>query len=182
MMYGWPEGKSHYFVGRRDVSNVWDDLDTSLGSAQLDSFDGGFNLTVELNETAEADGFLDSINKSDHSDLSMGLFTRPADEYIEGTRHYNVGDMIWGPSNVWNIPKPRNNKEHPTMKPLELQSKAIKYSRSRSNEIERYCWMVVHEYRHGVMPVEYDIREIDEDLYMDVLNCAQSKLNLPLKD
>ena len=46
IMYGWPEGKSHYFVGRRDVSNVWDDLDTSLGSAQLDSFDGGFKLLI----------------------------------------------------------------------------------------------------------------------------------------
>ena len=128
IMYGWPEGKSHYFVGRRDVSNVWDDLDTSLGSAQLDSFDGGFNLTVELNEKAEADDFLNSINKGDSADLSMGLFTRPADEYIEGTRHYNVGDMIWGPTNVWNFPKPRNNKEHPTMKPLELLARAILFS------------------------------------------------------
>ena len=36
--------------------------------------------------------------------------------------------MVWGPSNVWNIPKPRNNKEHPTMKPLELLSRAILYS------------------------------------------------------
>ena len=58
----------------------------------------------------------------------------------------------------------------------KLALKACKISGSSSNEIERCCWMVVHEYRHGVMPVEYDIREIDEDLYMDVLNCAKSNL------
>jgi len=58
----------------------------------------------------------------------------------------------------------------------DLANKAIKYSGSRINEIERYCWMVVHEYRHGVMPVEYDVRDIDEDLYMDVLNYATSSL------
>ena len=64
----------------------------------------------------------------------------------------------------------------------DLANKAIKYAGSSTNEIERCCWMVVHEYRHGVMPVEYDIREIDEDLYLDVLNCAKSNLKLPLKD
>ncbi len=58
----------------------------------------------------------------------------------------------------------------------DLANKAMEYAGSRLNEIERYCWMVVHEYRHGVMPVEYDIRDIDEDLYMDVLNCAKSNL------
>ena len=58
----------------------------------------------------------------------------------------------------------------------DLANKAIKSAGSRINEIERYCWMIVHEYRHGVMPVEYDIRDIDEDLYMDVLNCAKSNL------
>ena len=57
-----------------------------------------------------------------------------------------------------------------------LANKAIKCAGSRINEIERYCWMVVHEHRHGVMPLEYDIRDIDEDLYMDVLNCAKSNL------
>ena len=58
----------------------------------------------------------------------------------------------------------------------DLANKAIKCSGSRINEIERYCWMVVHEYRHGVMPVEYDIRDIDEDLYLDILKCAKSIL------
>jgi len=34
---------------------------------------------------------------------------------------------------------------------------------------ERNCWMAVHQYVHGVLPSEYDIREIDEDLYLAVL-------------
>ncbi len=57
----------------------------------------------------------------------------------------------------------------------QLAYKAIEISGDRSNEIERSCWMVVHEHRHGVMPVEYDIRDIDEVLYLDVLNYAKNK-------
>ena len=34
---------------------------------------------------------------------------------------------------------------------------------------ERNCWMVVHRHVHGFLPVEYDIREIPEDLYLAVL-------------
>jgi hypothetical protein len=34
---------------------------------------------------------------------------------------------------------------------------------------ERNCWMAVHKHMHGVLPSEYDIREIDEDLYLAVL-------------
>ena len=59
---------------------------------------------------------------------------------------------------------------------MALALKACELSGSRINEIERYCWMVVHEYRHGVMPVEYDIRDIDETLYLNVLNYAKSKI------
>ena len=33
--------------------------------------------------------------------------------------------------------------------------------------------MIVHEHKHGVMPTEYDIREIDEELYLDVLKKAR---------
>ena len=40
-------------------------------------------------------------------------------------------------------------------------------------ELERSCWMVVHEHHHGVKPTEYDIREIDEDLYLAVLGQAR---------
>jgi hypothetical protein len=34
---------------------------------------------------------------------------------------------------------------------------------------ERNCWMAVHQHLHGVLPSEYDIREIDEELYLAVL-------------
>ena len=57
---------------------------------------------------------------------------------------------------------------------LELARKAIKIANTRSNEIERYCWMVVHEHTHGVLPVEYDIRDINEDLYLSVLKQAKA--------
>ncbi|MAB55417.1 MAG: hypothetical protein CMN93_06000, partial [Synechococcus sp. CPC35] len=41
-------------------------------------------------------------------------------------------------------------------------------------ELERSCWMVVHEHAHGVRPSEYDIRDIPEDLYLAVLNQARN--------
>lgn len=34
---------------------------------------------------------------------------------------------------------------------------------------ERNCWMVVHRHLHGMLPSEYDIREVDEALYLAVL-------------
>ena len=43
------------------------------------------------------------------------------------------------------------------------------YPRFSKEEIEKFCWMAVHEYKHGVLPSEYDIREIDEDLYLELL-------------
>ncbi len=51
-----------------------------------------------------------------------------------------------------------------------LAQKALEILDKSSNEIERACWMIVHEYCNGSLPVEYDIREIDEDLYLAVLN------------
>jgi hypothetical protein len=34
---------------------------------------------------------------------------------------------------------------------------------------ERNCWLAVHQHVHGVLPSEYDIREVPEDLYLAVL-------------
>ena len=51
----------------------------------------------------------------------------------------------------------------------DLANKVTQISGRLMNEIERNCWIVVHEYHHGVRPSEYDIREIDEDLYLLVL-------------
>ncbi len=35
---------------------------------------------------------------------------------------------------------------------------------------ERNCWLAVHRHVHGVLPSEYDIREVPEDLYLAVLH------------
>ena len=51
----------------------------------------------------------------------------------------------------------------------ELSIKVKEYPRFSTGEIEKFCWMAVHEYKHGVLPSEYDIREIDEDLYLQLL-------------
>ena len=42
------------------------------------------------------------------------------------------------------------------------------------SDVERKCWTVVHEHLHGAMPTEYDIREIDEDLYLALLEAVRS--------
>ena len=41
------------------------------------------------------------------------------------------------------------------------------------SDLERMCWTVVHEHHHGAMPSEYDIREVDEELYLAVLTSAR---------
>ena len=51
----------------------------------------------------------------------------------------------------------------------ELFIKVKEYPRFSNGEIEKFCWMAVHEHRHGVLPSEYDIREIDEELYLQLL-------------
>ena len=53
--------------------------------------------------------------------------------------------------------------------------KVKEYPRFSRKEIEKFCWMAVHEHKHGVLPSEYDIREIDEDLYLELLQ--EFKLN-----
>ena len=55
-----------------------------------------------------------------------------------------------------------------------LVEKGLELSTSAGGELERSCWMVVHEHHHGMKPSEYDIREIDEELYLAVLNAARS--------
>ena len=55
----------------------------------------------------------------------------------------------------------------------ELSEKAIDLSGKSKKELERTCWMIVHQHKHGVMPSEYDIREIDEELYLEVLRTAR---------
>ena len=50
------------------------------------------------------------------------------------------------------------------------------YPRFSKEEIEKFCWMAVHEHKHGVLPSEYDIREIDEDLYLKLLQEFKSNI------
>ncbi len=50
-----------------------------------------------------------------------------------------------------------------------LIKKVEGYPRFSKEELEKYCWMAVHEHKHGVLPSEYDIREIDEELYLLLL-------------
>ena len=53
---------------------------------------------------------------------------------------------------------------------IEKLLKMVKeYPRFSKEEVEKFCWMAVHEYKHGVLPSEYDIREIDEELFLKLL-------------
>ena len=57
-----------------------------------------------------------------------------------------------------------------------LIKKVKEYPRFSTEEIEKFCWMAVHEHKHGVLPSEYDIREIDEDLYLELLQEFKSNI------
>ena len=57
-----------------------------------------------------------------------------------------------------------------------LSKKVIEYPRFSIGEIEKFCWIAVHEHKHGVLPSEYDIREIDEDLYLELLQKSKSNI------
>jgi len=65
--------------------------------------------------------------------------------------------------------------------PITLIKSLIKkvkgYPRFSEKEIEKYCWMAVHEHKHGVLPSEYDIREIDEELYLELLQEFKSNIS-----
>ena len=58
----------------------------------------------------------------------------------------------------------------------KLSKKAFELSGNSKKELDRSCWMIVHEYKHGTMPTEYDIREIDEELYLEVLRIAKEMI------
>ena len=57
-----------------------------------------------------------------------------------------------------------------------LTKRVKEYPRFSSGEIEKFCWMAVHEHKHGVLPSEYDIREIDEELYLKLLQEFKSNI------
>tara|TARA_Y100001968_G_scaffold329946_1_gene380485 strand:- start:2311 stop:2523 length:213 start_codon:yes stop_codon:yes gene_type:complete len=51
----------------------------------------------------------------------------------------------------------------------KLARRAIDLSRGSTSEIDRFCWILLHEYIHGFRPSEYDIREIEEEKYLELL-------------
>tara|TARA_Y100001933_G_C18686623_1_gene433247 strand:- start:170 stop:382 length:213 start_codon:yes stop_codon:yes gene_type:complete len=59
-----------------------------------------------------------------------------------------------------------------------LISKVKNYPKFSENEIEKFCWMAAHEHKHGTLPTEYDIREIDESLYLLLLKEFKSMGNI----
>ena len=54
-----------------------------------------------------------------------------------------------------------------------LVARVIELYGESPNDLERMCWTVVHEHHHGAMPTEYDIREVDENLYLAVFNAIR---------
>ncbi len=57
-----------------------------------------------------------------------------------------------------------------------LVEKTLKLIEESDNyDLEKACWMIIHEYHHGTKPFEYDIREIDETLYLAVLKEIKEK-------
>ncbi len=59
-----------------------------------------------------------------------------------------------------------------TVYPQDLIAELALASRefdATAQDLERNCWMAVHRHVHGVLPSEYDIREVPEDLYLAVL-------------
>lgn len=40
---------------------------------------------------------------------------------------------------------------------------------------ERDCWRVVHRHVHGMLPSEYDIRDVPEELYLAVLAACRGE-------
>lgn len=63
-----------------------------------------------------------------------------------------------------------------TAKVERLMNRALELAGPNGVEIERGAWMAVHEQLHGVLPSEYDIREIDENLYLCVLKAARQQI------
>ena len=57
----------------------------------------------------------------------------------------------------------------------KLCKKVQEYPRFSISEVEKFCWMAAHEHKHGILPSEYDIREIDENLYLRLLRELKSK-------
>ena len=56
----------------------------------------------------------------------------------------------------------------------ELSVKVRGYPRFSIGDIEKFCWMAAHEHKHGVLPSEYDIKDIDEELFLKLMQAFKS--------
>ena len=65
-------------------------------------------------------------------------------------------------------------KDYPESLIKTLCIKVKEYPRFSIGDLEKFCWMAAHEHKHGVLPSEYDIREIDEELYLLLINRFKS--------
>ncbi|MFN9629406.1 MAG: hypothetical protein ACK59A_04140 [Cyanobacteriota bacterium] len=71
---------------------------------------------------------------------------------------------------------------HPSTDPTDLTlvrqlAEASRAFDQTGSDAERNCWMAVHRHVHGVLPSEYDIREVPEALYLAVLDCRRQASN-----
>jgi hypothetical protein len=58
---------------------------------------------------------------------------------------------------------------------IQTLAQASREFDTTGNDPERNCWMAVHRHVHGVLPSEYDIREVPEDLYLAVLAARRAQ-------
>ncbi|MCT0199486.1 hypothetical protein KQ313_07325 [Synechococcus sp. CS-1325] len=65
-----------------------------------------------------------------------------------------------------------DERDHELVERLAEQSRRFD---GTGKDPERNCWMAVHQHTHGVLPSEYDIREVPEDLYLAVLAHRRSQ-------
>jgi len=67
------------------------------------------------------------------------------------------------------VPKDSQGQERARSAVVEQLAQESRQFDGTGADPERNCWLVVHRHQHGVLPSEYDIREIPEDLYLAVL-------------
>ncbi len=64
-----------------------------------------------------------------------------------------------------------------TLYPVELLQRLGLEARqleATSRDLERNCWMIAHRHVHGVLPSEYDIREVPEELFLALLEWSRA--------
>lgn len=103
ILYGWPSNiKNHYFIDRRDLANVWEDLKEVKTTYQ----DGYTTIAFQ------------------------GFKIRLKGEIKEGEVCRRKSK-----TNIWRYDKPASSELHPTMKPVELVSEAIRNSSEREGTV-----------------------------------------------